>query len=193
MKKITTSLFVALMFAGSSMAAHAAPVNLSGGATIVTQDLTDYSSTVLGKTYTLDAGVQAGIGGNFFNDIYKFTTTGTNDITGLITSLTTSSNSGLTVTGFELRDDHGIVFHGTQDLTNYSANEQAWGFTSNLHPLAAGNYFVEVSGYVSSLNGGSYSGNLSISAVPEPETYAMLLAGFGVIGFAVRRRKVLAA
>ncbi|WP_229219929.1 PEP-CTERM sorting domain-containing protein [Rugamonas fusca] len=28
-----------------------------------------------------------------------------------------------------------------------------------------------------------------VSAVPEPETYAMLLAGFGVLGFMARRRK----
>lgn len=30
---------------------------------------------------------------------------------------------------------------------------------------------------------------LQISAVPEPETYAMLLAGLGLIGFAARRRR----
>lgn len=31
--------------------------------------------------------------------------------------------------------------------------------------------------------------NLSIAAVPEPETYAMLLAGLGLMGFMVRRKK----
>ncbi|WP_348696947.1 FxDxF family PEP-CTERM protein [Duganella fentianensis] len=35
-----------------------------------------------------------------------------------------------------------------------------------------------------------YSGELSLAApVPEPETYAMLFAGLGLIGFAARRRK----
>ena len=29
----------------------------------------------------------------------------------------------------------------------------------------------------------------SITAVPEPETYAMMLAGLGLLGFAARRRK----
>jgi hypothetical protein len=29
----------------------------------------------------------------------------------------------------------------------------------------------------------------SAGAIPEPETYAMLLAGFGLLGFAARRRK----
>ena len=28
-----------------------------------------------------------------------------------------------------------------------------------------------------------------VAAVPEPETYAMLLAGLGVVGFAVKRRR----
>jgi hypothetical protein len=36
----------------------------------------------------------------------------------------------------------------------------------------------------------TYSGTLNItSAVPEPETYAMLLAGLGLIGFTARRKK----
>jgi PEP-CTERM motif len=33
----------------------------------------------------------------------------------------------------------------------------------------------------------------SVSAVPEPETYAMMLAGLGLLGFAARRRKAKAA
>jgi hypothetical protein len=33
------------------------------------------------------------------------------------------------------------------------------------------------------------TGTAAISAVPEPETYAMLLAGLGLLGFAARRRK----
>jgi hypothetical protein len=38
----------------------------------------------------------------------------------------------------------------------------------------------------------SYGGsvdNISVSAVPEPETYAMMLAGLGLVGVAARRRK----
>ena len=38
-------------------------------------------------------------------------------------------------------------------------------------------------------NGDSlYSGELAVKAVPEPETYALLLAGLGVLGFVARRR-----
>jgi len=36
------------------------------------------------------------------------------------------------------------------------------------------------------------SGFVTVTAVPEPETYAMLLAGLGLLGFMARRRKVSA-
>lgn len=35
----------------------------------------------------------------------------------------------------------------------------------------------------------SYSGDINVSAVPEPETYGMLLAGLGVVGWLARRRQ----
>jgi hypothetical protein len=35
----------------------------------------------------------------------------------------------------------------------------------------------------------TYSGELSVTAVPEPETYALLLAGLGAVAFVARRRK----
>lgn len=46
-------------------------------------------------------------------------------------------------------------------------------------------YSVHLSGVDSAVN--------VTSAVPEPETYAMLLAGLGLLGFAARRRKNRAA
>ena len=38
-------------------------------------------------------------------------------------------------------------------------------------------------------NVGALLDNVSVSAVPEPETYAMLLAGLGLLGFMAGRRK----
>ncbi len=35
----------------------------------------------------------------------------------------------------------------------------------------------------------AYSGELSVTAVPEPSTYAMLLAGLAAVGFSVSRRR----
>ncbi len=52
--------------------------------------------------------------------------------------------------------------------------------------LAAGQYHLDISGYIGP---NAMGGILSGLPVPEPETYAMLLAGLGLIGFSVRRRK----
>lgn len=39
-------------------------------------------------------------------------------------------------------------------------------------------------------NQGSVFVNLSVAAVPEPETYVMLLVGLSIVGFSARRRQV---
>jgi len=40
-----------------------------------------------------------------------------------------------------------------------------------------------------SASNASYSGTLNVTAVPEPETVALMLAGLGVMGFVARRRR----
>ncbi|MDP2070721.1 FxDxF family PEP-CTERM protein [Methylotenera sp.] len=55
--------------------------------------------------------------------------------------------------------------------------------------LSAGNYQVNFKYGINTNQVGTYLGGVSVAAVPEPETYAMLLAGLGLIGFAARRRK----
>ena len=67
-----------------------------------------------------------------------------------------------------------------------SASTQVLATSSN---LPAGLFTLNVSGNAES--GASYGGSLSaatVSAVPEPETFAMLLAGLGMMGAIARRR-----
>ena len=85
------------------------------------------------------------------------------------------------------------------NLFNWDTEEHFGGFTFGITPtsayfdnLAPGNYFYEVSGtnYGMVVEQVTFSSTL-ISAVPEPETYAMLLAGLGLMRFMSRRRKFL--
>jgi hypothetical protein len=55
-------------------------------------------------------------------------------------------------------------------------------------PLDVANFYVITIDGVGSSTGSLYNGNLSATSVPEPGTWAMMLAGFGLIGFAMRRK-----
>lgn len=57
-------------------------------------------------------------------------------------------------------------------------------------PTAGGHMDLNITGITNGSLGGLYTGAISVSAVPEPETYAMLLAGLGLMGAVVRRRSV---
>ena len=61
-------------------------------------------------------------------------------------------------------------------------------YISDTGDLISGNYFVEVSGYGAGSKGGAYSFTASAVPVPEPETWAMLVAGLGLVGLQLRRR-----
>jgi hypothetical protein len=58
---------------------------------------------------------------------------------------------------------------------------------SGTGPLASGSYVYVIDG-VSGINGGQYTFSASTVAVPEPETWAMLVAGLGLVGLQLRRR-----
>ena len=67
-----------------------------------------------------------------------------------------------------------------------------WLTNSTPTSLVAGNYTLNVSG--TALFAGGYSGSVTLSTatvpIPEPETYAMMLAGLGLMGFVARRRRL---
>ena len=91
------------------------------------------------------------------------------------------------MTQFSLFDGNGSLVGGTQVSTGA---EDHW--TLSYNNLAVGTYYVQVAGNIFGKPASSFSGNVSLTAlspVPEPETYAMMLAGLGMVGFAARRRK----
>lgn len=68
-----------------------------------------------------------------------------------------------------------------------AAGALVWDFSFN--NVASGTYKLWYSGYTNDTPIASLGGNFTVSSVPEPESYAMLLAGLGALGFVARRRK----
>ena len=67
---------------------------------------------------------------------------------------------------------------------NCGANCQGFGGSTILN---AGNYYLDFTG----IGGGSagYGGTLSVAAIPEPSTWAMMILGFFGLGFMAYRRR----
>ena len=90
-----------------------------------------------------------------------------------------NGNSGLSDIDFGTKFGQGSGNRLSQnDYVSWSIS----GLSSSIYT----NSYVHVQG---GPNGGSAKYTPIMSAIPEPETYAMMLAGLGLLGFTARRRK----
>jgi len=155
---------------------------LSAGAT--TQAL---GAASIGVPLSFNSGL---VGVGPFNDIFTF-------------SLPANGGSGYSVINFPvpgffntllataslMSNPDGIPFNAddmflTSTVSASNKLSMTWG------PSAAGNFYLNVTGITNGSVGGLYNGAITVTAVPEPESYAMLLAGLGVMGaIAIRRNK----
>jgi hypothetical protein len=103
-----------------------------------------------------------------------------------INSLQTSLYSGASIVGGV---PSGSLMASSNLLTFNGAGWTSSSAIINPILLTAGSYILHVAGNVSGTSGGSYSGILNIASVPETDQWALMLAGFGLIGFMVNRRK----
>ena len=93
-------------------------------------------------------------------------------------TLTVTSTMGSYVFNSATPSLAGVLFTGNQDFASYV------GFSTNV----AGELITSLK--FSSTSNAFEASNFSVTTpVPEPETYALLLAGLGVVGFMARRRK----
>jgi hypothetical protein len=90
--------------------------------------------------------------------------------------------------------DFTIAFYDAANILLASDTQSGPGDTMlDIDSLMLGagmGYKFVVTGNVTGTLGGSYGGALAAAPVPEARTYALMLAGLGLIGFVVSRRRI---
>ncbi|MDN5751822.1 MAG: FxDxF family PEP-CTERM protein [Nitrosospira sp.] len=132
-----------------------------------------------------------------FNDVFSFTLPEANVSSGYTVQnfpLTISDNGGsfnsmLTSLSLVSNAD-GILFNSDDTVLATVANTaNDASFSLAYGESLQGPAYLSVAGIANGDLGGLYNGAIA-AAVPEPETYAMLLAGLGLMGAVVRRRSL---
>jgi hypothetical protein len=133
----------------------------------------------------------------FFNDIFTFNVPANSGTGVSVSNIPVTLQVGTLGLGFTSisiwKDTDNVLFVGdTLVYSNGSGGNSLTIAPQNLAPLQSGRYYLAVSGVANGSLGGVYSGAFSVAApVPEPESYAMLLAGLGLVGaMVVKRRKL---
>ena len=175
----TKSLLAALVFASASLGSSATfaqdisqppePLTLLDG------------SGFFGDAFAMDNA------GDTFSDQFTFSVTGLpHNIDAIVSSISPTADTGLDITGLAVYSEAGtLIANGTSLMTGVT---DVW--TVSTDGLALGNYYLQVSGSLVSESSGSFGGAVMLVPVPEPETYGMMLAGLGLVGWMARRRKV---
>lgn len=101
-------------------------------------------------------------------------------------------NVSLSSVGFRA-EGHNTTGWISNATFQYSFDNSTW--TTGLLPKNVGQFALSHTGHDFYFKFGGahadqfYISSMTVSAVPEPETYAMLLAGLGLIGFSLRSQK----
>ncbi|HZV67520.1 MAG TPA: FxDxF family PEP-CTERM protein [Telluria sp.] len=177
--KNSKSLMAAMVFATASLGSTAFAADISTAPQALT--FVD-TSAFFGDAFAMNNA------SNTFADHFTFAVTGTapTNLDAIVSSISRSADTGLDITGLSLFNAGGTLVSSGASLQ--SGTIDVWTLKSD--SLAAGNYYVQVSGTMAGTTSGAFGGAIMLAPVPEPETYGMMLAGLGLVGFLARRRKV---
>jgi hypothetical protein len=82
-----------------------------------------------------------------------------------------------------------IVPQGSGNVTDPNIAFADPTYSSGSILLAAGDHSIDIFARISPFGGGQAYMSVGVVPIPEPEIYAMLVAGLGLMGFVARRRK----
>lgn len=142
-----------------------------GMASAETIDLSD------GKVHTQFVTHTAGL----FTDTFNFSILSASNVGSSV------SNVALSIYGMTLLDIDPTSWN--LKLSDSLGKTLSIGSTFAGKTLNSGTYTFEVTGKTIGLLGGSYAYAAVAAPVPEPSTWAMMLGGFGLIGFMSYRRR----
>jgi hypothetical protein len=132
--------------------------------------------------------------GSTFSDVFAFNIGRPFDAAASVTSsyLNTPQTKDLLITALSLyRFDPGTLSIVGPAIAGI--NETGFGphptdsWSLSAYGLAGGSYALKVNGQVMGAGGGAFGGDLTVSPVPEPQAWGMLLAGLALAGTAARR------
>ena len=159
--------------------AFAALVAVSAGASALTTNWGQHDPAELGSNFVQGSG-------SLINDIYTFSLASASSTTSV--SVTNDGAGGV----FNLENGVLSLYSGVPSTGSLvgSVVFDAAPITHSWGSLAAGNYYYQVTAQVvSSALAGSYLLSSTLAQpVPEPETYALMLAGLAGVGFVAARR-----
>jgi hypothetical protein len=155
---------------GAFLATVVASAAVPAAASTFVYDVDAPTSITLGKSNSYYKG---------FEDHYLFDITEAGYVNAFISSLASSPSLDVLIKSV-LFNDKPIEKISTGALEYWAINDR---------PVSPGRNTIKVFGYWGS-QGGSYTGkfDFSTAAVPEPAAWGMMIAGFGLVGAAMRRR-----